>query len=74
MLGLVLPYGDAVSQARLRQTLEAKLGHEIDDKSFASVRDALIDEGVLAKERGKTGPVRLGALDEFRNGLIHQAA
>ena len=53
MLGLVPANGDAVSQARLRQTLEAKLGHEIDDESFASVRDALIDEGVLAKGRGK---------------------
>ena len=61
MLGLVPANGDAVSQARLRQTLEAKLGHEIDDESFASVRDALIDEGVLAKGRGKAGPVRLAA-------------
>ena len=61
MLGLVPANGDAVSQARLRQTLEAKLGHEIDDESFASVRDALIDEGVLAKGRGKAGPVRIAA-------------
>jgi adenine-specific DNA-methyltransferase len=61
MLGLVPANGDAVSQARLRQTLEAKLGHEIDDESFESVRDALIDEGVLAKGRGKAGPLRIAA-------------
>jgi hypothetical protein len=38
MLGLVPTNGDAVSQARLRQTLEAKLGHEIDDESLAYIR------------------------------------
>jgi adenine-specific DNA-methyltransferase len=59
MLGLVPANGDAVSQARLRQTLEAKLGHELDDGSFASVRDGLIDEGVLARGKGKGSPVRL---------------
>jgi adenine-specific DNA-methyltransferase len=59
MLGLVPANGDAVSQVRPRHNLA--VGHEVDDESFASVRDALIDEGVLAKGRGKAGPLRLAA-------------
>ncbi len=59
LLNLVPADGTTIGNGRLLQAIGEKLGREIDEADYASVRDALVEEGVLAKSRVRGISVRL---------------
>ena len=61
LLELVPADGTTIGNGRLRQAIGEKLGREVDEADYAVVRDALVEEGVLAKGLGRGGSVRLAA-------------
>ncbi len=46
---------------RVTEQHREKLGREVDEADYGAVRDALVEEGVLAKGQGRGGSVRLAA-------------
>lgn len=51
--------GTTVGNIRLRKELSEALGTEIDEAEYEAARDALVDEGRVAKGRGRGGSVYL---------------
>lgn len=61
LLGLVPPDGTAIGNQKLReQFLEAARdkGHKLDDAAFNSLHASLIEDGTLARGKGRGGSVR----------------
>jgi adenine-specific DNA-methyltransferase len=59
MLAAIPSDGTSIGNIRLRGELIETLGKEVSETLYNSARDALIDEGVLAKGQGRGGSVRL---------------
>jgi adenine-specific DNA-methyltransferase len=59
MLAAIPSDGTPIGNIRLRGELIQTLGIEVSEAIYSSARDALIDEGILAKGQGRGGSVRL---------------
>jgi adenine-specific DNA-methyltransferase len=59
MLAAIPSDGTPIGNIRLRGELTQTLGKEVPEPLYNSARDALIDEGILAKGQGRGGSVRL---------------
>ena len=64
LLSLVPGDGTTIGNTRVRQTLGKKVGREVDEASYEPMRDALDEEGVLAKGQGRGDSVRFADVDE----------
>jgi adenine-specific DNA-methyltransferase len=59
MLAAIPSDGTPIGNIRLRGELTKTLSKEVPESLYNSARDALIDEGILAKGQGRGGSVRL---------------
>jgi hypothetical protein len=59
MLAVIPSDGTPIGNIRLRGELAQTLSKEVPEALYNSARDALIDEGILAKGQGRGGSVRL---------------
>jgi len=59
MLAAIPSDGTPIGNIRLRAELTQALGKDVPETLYSRARDALIDEGILAKGQGRGGSVRL---------------
>ena len=64
--------GSAISNAKLREQLEASLGREVSIDDYEKARDRLIADKVLEKGRGRGGSVRRIVIDDDSSFALQQ--